>query len=125
MSLTLTLALLPALPAFTALVVQYNRTSITDLFFPSLGQSGEYFWVCTFLGCRYDLALRALTSEGLFERYDIQCNYLRTSCPAFGTAANIVSENCLSANIFRPIGVNASSELPVQVYAYGSGLLSM
>lgn len=34
-----------------------------------------------------------------------------------------MSEDCLTVNVFRPIGLNESSRLPVMVWVYGGGFL--
>lgn len=36
-----------------------------------------------------------------------------------------MSEDCLTVNVFRPIGANESSQLPVMVWVYGGGFLGM
>lgn len=34
-----------------------------------------------------------------------------------------MSEDCLSINVFRPAGLNATAKLPVMVWVYGGSLL--
>lgn len=35
-----------------------------------------------------------------------------------------MSEDCLSINVFRPAGLNATAKLPVMVWIYGGSFLS-
>lgn len=110
-------------------VVQLGlKTYITGISLPSLGQE-------VFLGIPFAEApvgplrfappllktsLDSNTSDSIPTVFN--ATTFGPSCPLFGAVPiNTVSEDCLSVNIFRPAGLNGTSGLPIQVYAYGSG----
>ncbi|KAJ7337487.1 extracellular triacylglycerol lipase precursor [Mycena albidolilacea] len=46
------------------------------------------------------------------------------SCLQPGMAAELVSEDCLTVNVFRPAGVQSNALLPVMFWTYGGGFYS-
>lgn len=48
-------------------------------------------------------------------------------CPQFGVAVSPgmdISEDCLSVNVMRPAGIDASNQVPVLVWIFGGGFIS-
>lgn len=106
--------------------IHLSNTKISGIALPSLGQ--EYFFGIPYAEApvgdlRFAPPVLKLSPDG----ESFNASAFGPACPQFGIAVDagtVIGEDCLSVNVFRPEGLDATKQVPVLVWVYGGAFIS-